>query len=261
MPSAVPAGRGHDAEHADVNGQTMRLFQQIEHEPRDTRRRRLRDQVILLNVGLARGVAARYRHRGMEAADLEQVAYVGLVKAARGFCLDAGCSFPAYARPTISGEIKRHFRDHGWMVRPPRHLQEVHAELRRCEAALGQRLGRGPTPAEVFRASHLSAADQQAVSALDSAYQCASLDAPTGDGAGCVGDRVPSREDPFAVLESRLVLAGLLDDLSSSERELLRLRFGEELSQREIGEILGMSQMQVSRLLSRVIGRLREQVA
>jgi len=260
MPTATlhrpPAG-----DHQHVDRRTLHLFEQLERERREPERRRIREEVVLLNLGIARGMASRYRHRGVDADDLDQVAYVGLVKAANGFRLAVGRTFPAYACPTISGEIKRHFRDHGWMVRPPRRLQEVHAELRSCQSELGQRLGRNPTPAEVDRRAKLTEAEVRAASRLDSAYRCASLDAPTGDGSACLGDWVAEEGDPFETVEARAMLASLLRGLSDVERELLRLRFVEELSQREIGEVLGVSQMQVSRLLSRLISRLHDEAA
>ncbi|HEX8971363.1 sigma-70 family RNA polymerase sigma factor [Oryzihumus sp.] len=251
-----PAG---DPQHVDRR--TIHLFEELEQERREAERRRIRNEVVLLNLGMARGIASRYRHRGMEGDDLDQVAYVGLVKATHGFRLAVGHTFPAYACPTISGEIKRHFRDHGWMVRPPRHLQEVHAELRSCAGELGQRLGHDPTAAEVARRAKLTPADTRAASRLDSAYRCASLDAPTGDGTACLGELVAEEGNPFEAVEVRAILGSLLHGLSDAERDLLRLRFAEELSQREIGEVLGISQMQVSRLLSRLISRLRDEAA
>jgi RNA polymerase sigma-B factor len=260
MPAAT-ARRRPAGDPQDVDGRTLHLFEALEDEPREPERRRIREEVVLLNLGMARGIASRYRHRGVEVDDLDQVAYVGLVKATHGFRLAVGRTFPAYACPTISGEIKRHFRDHGWMVRPPRHLQEVHAELRSCQGELGQHLGRNPTATEVARRAKLTAADLRAASRLDSAYQCASLDAPAGDGTACLGDWVAQEGDPFEAVEARAVLATLLRGLSEVERELVRLRYVQELSQREIGETLGISQMQVSRLLSRLILRLRDEAA
>jgi RNA polymerase sigma-B factor len=260
-PGTSAVAEVHQSGTSDVDDQTLELFGEIEHESREGRRRQLRDSVVLLNLGMARSIASRYRHRGVESDDLEQVAYVGLVKATRGFRLGAGRTFTAYARPTISGEIKRYFRDHGWMVRPPRHLQEVRAELRACEEELSHRLGRRPTEAEVAFRSRLAPDDLQAARQLSSAYHCDSLDAPVGDESATLAERVAEPGDPFEPVERWSVLTGLLRELSAFDRELLRLRYVEDLSQSEIGRVLGVSQMQVSRLLSRLLGRLREQAA
>ena len=244
----------------DVDHRTLTLFELIAREHREPERRRLRDEVVRLNLPLAHGLAAHYRRRGIEHEDLDQVACLGLVKAVRGFRLEVGRPFPAYARPTISGEIKRHFRDHGWMVRPPRHLQEAHARLRTTHTGLAQSLGRMPTVEEVAADAGVPEPDAVLADGLDSAYSCASLDAPCGEGSRCLADGLPDQEDPFELVEVHEVLRPALAELTDTERQILRLRFVDGLSQREIGERIGTSQMQVSRLLAGILGRLREQV-
>lgn len=243
-----------------VEEDTRRLFELIAREPRPSVVKQLRDEVVTLNLPLAHGVASHYRRRGIDHDDLNQVACLGLVKAVHGFRIEVGRPFPAYARPTISGEIKRHFRDHGWMVRPPRHLQEVHAALRESRNELAQSLGRVPTIHEVASEAGIPGEEAALAEGLDSAYSCASLDAPSGEGTRCLADGLADEEDPYELVEVHEVLRPAIASLDDAEREVLRLRFVEGLSQREVGERIGVSQMQVSRLLASILTRLRQQV-
>jgi RNA polymerase sigma-B factor len=223
-------------------------------------RRRLRDEVVVLTLDLADTVARRYRSRGIDQEDLVQVGRMALVKAVRGYRCGAGNSFPAYAVPTISGEIKRHFRDFGWAVRPPRRLQELRAGLAAAEDTLRQDLGREPTREELGQAL-LADADQVAEAQLTAtAYHCMSLDAPTPTGSS-LADSVIHETSEFTRIEDHDALSRALTQLTDRERRILELRFVEEHTQAEIGAVLGVSQMQVSRLLSSILGRLRAELS
>jgi RNA polymerase sigma-B factor len=222
------------------------------------RRAELRRQAVVLTLDLADGVAHRFSGRGMDLEDLVQVARAGLLKAAHGFRCGCGSSFAAYAVPTIAGEIKRHFRDHAWAVRPPRRLQELRAELVREEEHLRQALLRDPTESELARRLGLTPSDVREVHACARAYRAVSLDGPPGAGAFDVATAGPAVDDAIA---DRDVLARALAGLSDRERLIVRLRFVEERSQSQIGVVLGVSQMQVSRLLAGILRRLREDLA
>lgn len=225
-------------------------------------RRRALDDVVVLNMEVARSVAARYSRRGIPTEDLEQVAYAALVRAARDFDPDRATDFLAYAVPTMRGEVKRHFRDHGWVVRPPRRVQESYAEIASTRARLQQDVGRDPSHAEIAAALGVEASDVEETAAADGCFSPASLDRPIGDGSTTtLGDLLPAPENELEAAEARLVLWPVLRRLSRRDRMILRLRFWEGRTQQEIGEQLGVTQMQVSRLLSRILGELREALA
>ena len=240
---------------------TRRLLDELAHE-RDPRVcRRIRDEVVCCNIDVACAIAARYRGRGLEADDLRQVALVGLVKAAQRFRAGEGDSFLAFARPTIRGEIRRHFRDAGWAVRPPRRLQELHADIRAVAATLEQDLG---TPPSTTQLADVLGTDERSVAEareLPGCYSPTSLDARRDERRQALVDDLPDPGgDPSDAVVDRLSLAAALRTLDPPDRLLLRLRFQDELSQEEIGRRLGVSQMQVSRRLRRVLGRLRHEL-
>jgi RNA polymerase sigma-B factor len=223
------------------------------------------EDVIREHMPLARGLAARYRDRGESFDDLVQVAYLGLVKAARGYRPDAGHGFTAYAVPTIVGELRRHFRDKGWDVRPPRRLQELRVRVREVEERLGHELGREPTRAEVARRAELDDAELAELAQASAGYTALSLDAPprAGQDASWWSDRLVARDsagEPEGVeaLEDQLALRPLLNQLSPREQQILALRFFRGCSQQEIADEIGVTQMQVSRLISQLLRRLRE---
>ncbi len=214
------------------------------------------DTVVLLNLGLADGIASRYLGRGIERDDLIQVARLGLVKAVRRYRPALGQSFAGFAAPTISGEIKRHFRDTGWMVRPPRRLQELGARLRDAEKDLEQQLHRRPTPLEIATALGVEETQVRAAREASSSFHAVSLDTPvTTEHRPDLA--VDSADDPFTALDETEWLSAALRDLGERERTVLRLRFVESLTQSEIAEHIGVSQMQVSRILRSTLGRLR----
>ncbi|NUP48897.1 MAG: SigB/SigF/SigG family RNA polymerase sigma factor [Catenulispora sp.] len=229
-------------------------------DPDDPERAELREHIISEYMSYARYIAGRFHHRGEAPEDLEQVAYVGLVKAVDNYDPDYRTSFLTYATPMIAGEIKRHFRDTTWDVHVPRRLQELSAALRPAEELLNQKLGRDPTMSEL--ACYLQATTEEIVDALEAAavYSTASLDVPVAqaDGEGATLGELLGAEDPaFSLVTDRETLKPLLAELGERDKRILLMRFFRNMSQAEIGAELGVSQMQVSRLLTQIIGRLR----
>lgn len=190
-----------------------------------------------------------------------QVASIGLLHAIDRFDPDRGVEFSTFAAPTILGELKRHFRDRGWAIRIPRRLQELNLRLTTVADELTHQLGRSPTITEMSAAVHAS--DEEVLEALDAAraYRARPIDRPGDDGSG-QPDEINLSSDDVSLLrsEDRMVVERLLERVEPRERLMLRMRFYDEMTQQEIAERLGISQMQVSRLLSRVLTRLRDQV-
>jgi RNA polymerase sigma-B factor len=224
-------------------------------EFRRTGDRRLRDDLVESNVGLARSLAGRFAHRGEDRDELEQVALVGLLKAVERFEPDRGVQFSTFAVPTIVGELKRHFRDKGWAVRVPRRVQELYLEISATVSRLSQEVGRSPTPAEV--AARVDVPVETVLEALEAGdlYHLASLDEPSENGY----TREPAAPDEFGSLEERLVVEELLATLPARDRLVIELRFFDGLTQSEIAERVGISQMHVSRLLTRSLHALRSE--
>ena len=219
----------------------------------------LQQEVVVLNLGLADSIAARYAGRGIDWDDLVQVGRVGLLKAVVGYDATRGAGFPAYATPTIAGEIKRYFRDYGWMVRPPRRLQELHTELSAVEPDLQHLLNRSPSAGELADALGIEPGELSDALVARSGYTALSLDAPTRTDSGLsLGDGLPDDNDPYAAVERVEWLRPALAGLSERERRIIRLRFVDGLTQEQIGRHLGVSQMQVSRLLAGILRRLRD---
>jgi RNA polymerase sigma-B factor len=220
---------------------------------------RARSELVERTLPLARTLARRYANKGESLDDLEQVAALGLVKAIERFDLDREVRFTTFAVPTIAGEIKRHFRDRGWMVRVPRDVQELSARLTGQRERLTRELGRSPTVPELAHAAE--AGVEQVLEALGAAdaYRALSLDEPLGDGVGPM-DSLGSDDAGFERVEQRALLRSGLTHLPAREREILHLRFYEGLTQREIAGRVGVSQMHVSRLIRRSIEALREQL-
>lgn len=220
----------------------------------------LLEQAVLLNQPMARALAQQYQQRGVDPEDLVQVAMLGLVKAVRGYQPGLEKPFAAYAVPTINGEIKRYFRDRGWTIRPPRSLQELNRAVRAAEPELAQRLQRMPTTDEV--AEHLGV-DAYAVTEARGAgggYHPGSLDRPVGVSGQLLCDVIPDPEEPFEVVDALLTLRPALEILGAREQRLLKLRFVDNLTQEQIGARIGVSQMQVSRLLTATLARLRQSI-
>jgi RNA polymerase sigma-B factor len=226
---------------------------------RDNADERARSELVERTLPLARTLARRYANKGEALDDLEQVAALGLVKAIDRFDLDREVRFTTFAVPTIAGEIKRHFRDRGWMVRVPRDVQELSARLAIVRERLTRELGRSPRVQELARAAE--AGIEQVLEALGAAdaYRALSLDEPLGDGLGPM-ESLGSDDAGFERVEQRALLRSGLTHLPAREREILHLRFYEGLTQREIAGRVGVSQMHVSRLIRRSIEALREQL-
>jgi RNA polymerase sigma-B factor len=247
------AGARHGS--ADRNHERAEaLLAEVEGCADAVRREALRREAVVLTLDLADGVARRFRGRGTDYEDLVQVGRVALLKAAHGYRCGYGSSFAAYAVPTIAGEIKRHFRDHAWMVRPPRRMQELRAELIREEDRLRQRLRRDPTQAELARSLGLPRSDVRDAHECSRAYRAISLDVSSDVGAHDLVTHGPGIDD---LIVDRDLLVRALEGLSDRERLIVRLRFVEERTQAEIGVVLGVSQMQVSRLLAGILRKLR----
>jgi RNA polymerase sigma-B factor len=220
-----------------------------------------RDMLVERFLPLARQLARRYQRADEPFDDLFQVACLGLVKAIDRFELDRDVAFSSYAVPTILGEIKRYFRDRTWSVRVPRDLQELALRVDRAVAELSLDTHRQPTVEEI--AAKVGADEEEVLEALEAsgAYRATSLEAPRGteddDGGDTLGDTLGTEERGFALAEDRVTIAHLMRSVTPREREVLRLRFAEDLTQAEIGERIGVSQMQVSRIIRQALGRLR----
>jgi RNA polymerase sigma-B factor len=208
---------------------------------------------------LARSLARRYAGKGEPLDDLEQVASLGLLKAIDRFDVSRDVRFATFAVPTIAGELKRHFRDRGWMLRVPREIQELCARVVRAREALTRDLGRSPTVEEV--AGALDTGVEQVLEALRAAdaYRMMSLDEPLADGAGAL-EAIGGDDEGFALAEHRVMLSPGLAGLGDREREIVRLRYYEGLTQREIARAVGVSQMHVSRLIRRSIDAMRDSI-
>ena len=219
-------------------------------------RARLREQMIRAALPFAGRLARRYRNRGELAEDLEQVARLGLVKAVDRYDPGRG-SFTAYAITTITGELKRHFRDHTWDVHVPRRVQDLSLAVTRATAELHQN-HRHPTVAQL--AVHCDVTEQEVTAARLSAaaYRSASLNTPVGQGGAELGDLFGAVDTDVELVENRLTVAHLIARLPARERLLLTMRFYGNRTQAEMAAEIGMSQMHVSRLLSRALSWLRE---
>ena len=225
---------------------------------RRTQDRQLRDRLIEMNIGLAEAVARRFGGRGERHDDLLQVALVGLLKSVERFDPDRGLAFSSFATPTIEGELKRHFRDKRWAVRVPRRLQELMLEVNQAVATLTQRCGRSPTIGEIAAETDLSTED--VLEALEAGRAIVASPIENDDrepGTGGVIERHGSVDHGMEVVEQRMIVSQLLDSLPARERDIVVLRFYDGLTQSEIADRFGVSQMQVSRILARTLDRLR----
>jgi RNA polymerase sigma-B factor len=219
-----------------------------------------RDALVDRFLPLAYHLARRY-HGGAEADDLRQVASIGLLKAIDRYDPGHGAAFSSFAVPTILGEIKRYFRDHGWTVRVPRDLQELKLRVDATSQALTGELGRAPTVAEL--AERANATSEQIVEALAAAtaHHPDSLDKPLSEEGSEAISSLVAKEPGFERVDDAAFVDGLLATLSDRERTILRLRFEYDLTQTEIGNRLGLSQMHVSRLMRRAITTLQTTAA
>lgn len=224
----------------------------------DSRPRAL-EQLVLANLGVARSLAGVHRDKGIPREDLEQVAYAALVAAANRFRPEEGRDFLAFAVPTIRGELKRHFRDCGWTVRPPRRVQEIQLRVLAARDRLAKSLDRPPTASEIAQALGESERHVTEALRLDGCFAPSSLDLPLGSGSATLGDLLPATEiDDQEAVEARVMLGPAVRNLGERDRYVVRLRYFDGLTQQEIGNELGVSQAQVSRILDRITRELRE---
>ena len=214
-------------------------------------------QLIETNAAVARSMASRYRNRGIDLDDLEQVALLGLTKAAQRFDPNAGHDFLSFAVPTVRGELRRHFRDSGWMVRPPRRVQDLQTRIASAQEELESRLGRSPRPSEI--ATHLGEDTSDIVEALaaDGCFTPTSLDARVADGSSSLGDLLGHEDRALAQAEAKVMLDPLMRGLTGRDRRIVRLRYYQEQTQQEIAESVGLTQAQVSRVLTRILTDLK----
>jgi RNA polymerase sigma-B factor len=241
---------------------TRALLAQRAGSTNEEERQSLLEQAIELNLGIAHSIASRFRGRGVESDDLDQVAYLGLLKAARSYRPDTETPFLAYAVPTIRGEVKRYFRDCSWTVRIPRRLQELQGSIAAARPQLVQDLQRDPTLEELAEAIGVEVGEVEAAIAADGCFSVLSLDRPMdGESTASLADTIADEEDgAFERTEAVAVLEPVLSELAPRERRILELRFIEGHTQADIGAEIGVSQMQVSRLLRGILDRLRDQI-
>jgi RNA polymerase sigma-B factor len=224
-----------------------------------------REKLIEQYMSLVRSLARRYAYRGEQLEDLVQIGAIGLIKAIDRFDLERGVELTTYATPNIIGEIKRHFRDKGWAVRVPRGLQELNVQLSRLMEQLTVQLGRSPTIPELAKAS--GSTEEEVLEALESGRAYSSLSLSSGGGGGEGEDdldpleSIGSEEHQYEVSEDRAVLAPGFKALDERERMILQLRFFDGLTQSQIAQQVGISQMHVSRLIRRSLEKIREEIA
>jgi RNA polymerase sigma-B factor len=227
----------------------------------EAERGRLHAEVVMLNAEVAEAVASRYRNRGIAFDDLRQAAYEGLVKAVARFDPTLETDLLSYAVPTIRGEVQRHFRDCGWTVRPPRRLQDLQWRLHRAVDELSQDLGREPSTTELTEFLDIDQGELQEAMAAYGSFAPTSLDQPVGTSETTSrGDLIPDEDREQSASEARLTLAPVVRVLPERDRRILYLRFCEDRTQEEIGEELGVTQMQVSRLLTRIFRDIRDRL-
>lgn len=259
----VPTQCSTAEERAAREAATQELLARRARTTDETERQALLEEVVELNIEIARGIARRFRSRGAEIEDLEQVACLGLMKAAHYYRLDADTPFIGYAIPTIRGEVKRYFRDCAWTVRIPRRLQELQGSIAAKLPELEQELNREPTRAEIAEHLGVDAAEVEQAMAARGCFNVLSLDRPADlDADLTLADVVPAEDDRLVdQLEAVDMLEPVLVDLEPRERRILQLRFVEGWTQSDIGEEIGVSQMQVSRILRQILDDLREKLA
>jgi RNA polymerase sigma-B factor len=228
----------------------------------ETRDPQTRELIVKRHLGLAASVASRYSRGRLPYDDCMQLACVGLLKAIDRYDPDRGTAFSSFAVPTMVGELKRHVRDHTWMVRPPRELQDRVQRLDRVAAALGAELGRAPTAHDLARATDLSLEDVLETLEAARARDSTSLDQPAGpDQDATLATTIGDEDARYGLIEDRILADDLLCELTTAEQRVVRLRFHHDLTQSQIAMLLGCSQTQVSRILRAALDRLSNSVA
>ena len=263
VPDPPEAPAPTDARRAGIEETRRRsaeLFREfLDEDAPQASRDAARDSLVRLHLPLVEHCARRFRNRGEPFEDLVQVGTIGLIKSVDRFDTERGVEFSTYATPTIIGEIKRYFRDKGWAIRVPRRLQELRMQIGSATAELTQDLGRSPTASEL--AAHIGCTVEEIVEGIESsnAYSTLSLDASddSDDGAASMLDALGEVDAGLEHVEIRESLKPLLDQLDAREKKILLLRFFKNMTQSQIAEEIGVSQMHVSRLLNRTLEQLR----
>ena len=238
----------HRDQNLDEQARTAQLFEQY----RKKQDRGLRNELVQQHMRLAESLAARFSDRGEPLDDLRQVALVGLLKAVERFDPARGVQFTSFATPTVVGELKRHFRDRGWAVRVPRRVQELHLRLRGLVATLSQELGRAPNTNEIAERAGVLPEDILEAAEAGTLYRLSSLDSqrPDSDGEPAVAT-IGAPDPELQTIDERMAVEELLSLLPDREQQIVYLRFFEGLTQAEIADRIGISQMHVSRLLAK----------
>lgn len=257
--SPQPERRGRKGRVAWDKDRTRELFRRYKQDGDGE----ARDQLIVSHLNLVRFLASKFKNRGESLEDLVQVGTIGLIKAIDRFDPDRGLEFTTYATPTIMGEIKRHFRDKGWSVRVPRRLQELSAKVNQASDELTNQLQRSPSVAEI--ADRLGTTVDEVLEAMESSSAYSSV--PLEGGGSSDDDESPSVIDHYvtedadlAASDDRIVLEDAIADFSPREQDVIRMRFVDGLTQVEIAERMGISQVQVSRLLRRTLRRIQDKI-
>ena len=254
--SARRVPKGKDAWDKE---RTRELFRRYKEEGDED----AREQLIVSHLNLVRFISSKFKNRGEPLDDLVQVGTVGLIKAIDRFDPERGLEFTTYATPTIMGEIKRHFRDKGWSVRVPRRLQELSAKVNQVTDDLTTELQRSPSVDEI--AQHLGVTAEEVLEAMESSSAYTSVPLEAGgssddEEAPSVIDRYASEDEDLAASDDRMVIEDAIKDFNPREQDVIRMRFIDGLTQVEIAERLGVSQVQVSRLLRRTLRKIQDKI-
>jgi RNA polymerase sigma-B factor len=226
------------------------------HRATGAERSRLEEDIVRAYQPMARRLASRFSGYGADIDDLMQVANMAVVKAIRGFDPERG-AFQSYAKATIDGELKKHLRDYCWSIKPPRRVQELQSQIMRRTEAMAQTQGVLPRTADLADAMDATVSDITEALSARSCYSPSSLDRPAGAAGRPLAENLADAEEPYERVDGWVSLIQICSDLDQDDKTLLRLRFYECMSQREIAEELGVSQMQVSRRLARLLSGLR----
>lgn len=258
--SQLPAADVGEEPAPNRTERTRELLTQVVEADPDLQEQ-LYEQVVLLNLEVAESIAMRYRNRGVAHEDLVQVACLGLVKAARGFDAGKSDNFLSYAVPTMLGEVKRFFRDNAWVVRPPRRIQELQADISSTSATLMHETGRAPRPRDIADSLGLTEVAVTEALAADGCFSPSSLDRPSGeDESVTLADTLGQQDGGYDRAEAVVALRPLCRRLSERDRRIIYLRFFHEWTQARIAAEFGVTQMQISRLLSRILHQLRAEL-
>jgi RNA polymerase sigma-B factor len=250
-------------DHELDDGRAEKLLEELSAlEPQDRRREEIRAELVVMHASLARYIAGRYARRGEPQEDVEQAAMLGLVKAINRYDPEVGQRFVAYAAPTMTGEVKRHFRDRTWTVRMPRRLQELRLALYAARQEFTREHDRAPTVLEIAGIMGIPEEEVVEVIGATDAYRPVSLDSPVADedGSETLGDLIGDEDPELELVIDRNALRPLLEKLPDRERTILIHRFFGNKTQTEIAELMDISQMHVSRLITRSLASLRRKL-